>query len=113
MTKQTVKLWPASIIGKWSIGLIIAMPLLFVLGMSFTDTLYESVRAGRTIFADIAARPALALTMLTAMAAGIAALITGLLAIIRQKDNALLVYIASLVGALLVIFLIGEILFPH
>jgi hypothetical protein len=113
MTKQTVKLWPASTIGKWSIGLIIIMPLLFVLGMSVTGTLYESVRAGSTILADISARPALALTMLAGMAAGTAALITGLLAIIRRKDNALLVYIASLIGALLVIFLIGEILFPH
>jgi len=113
MTKQTVRLLPVSSTGKWSIGLIIAMPLLFVLGMSFTDTLYESVRAGSTILADIAARPALALTMLAGMAAGVSALITGLLAIIRQKDNALLVYVASLIGALLVIFLIGEILFPH
>jgi len=113
MTKQTVRLMPATTIGKWSIGLIVVMPLLLMLGMSFTSTLYQSARAGSTILADIAARPALALTMLAGFAAGIAAFITGLFAVIRQKDNSLLVYIASLIGALLVIFLIGEVLFPH
>jgi hypothetical protein len=47
------------------------------------------------------------------MVAGIAAFITGLLAIIRQKEHALLVYISSSIGALLVLFLAGELLFPH
>jgi hypothetical protein len=51
--------------------------------------------------------------MLAGMAAGILAFITGLLAIIRQKDNALLVYVSSLIGALLMLFLAGEVLSPH
>jgi hypothetical protein len=63
--------------------------------------------------ADIAARPALALTMLIGMVAGISAFIVGLLTIIRQKENAILVYISTAVGALLLLFLIGEIVFPH
>jgi hypothetical protein len=100
-------------LGKWSIGLIVAMVLLFILGSSFTNSIYKSIPAGRTILADIIARPALALTMLAGMVAGISAFITGLLAIIRQKERALLVYISSSIGALLVLFLVGEILFPH
>ena len=100
-------------LGKWSIGLIVAMPLLFIIGSSFTNSIYKSVPAGRTILADIYARPALALTMLAGMAAGISAFITGFLAIIRQKERALLVYISCSIGALLVLFLAGEILFPH
>jgi hypothetical protein len=75
--------------------------------------MYKSVPAGSTILVDIATRPALALTMLAGMAAGILAFITGLLAIIRQKDNALLVYVSSLIGALLMLFLAGEVLSPH
>ena len=63
--------------------------------------------------ADIAARPTLALTMFAGMVAGISAFITGLLSIIRQKDHALLVYVSSLFGALLILFLAGELLFPH
>ena len=62
---------------------------------------------------DIAVRPALALTMLAGIAAGISAFITGLLAILKQKDHALLVYGSTIIGALLIIFLSGEILSPH
>jgi hypothetical protein len=95
------------------VGLIIAMPLLFAIGTSFADSLYASAPAGDTIPADIAARPALALTMLAGMLAGILAFITGLLGIVRKRERALLVYISSLIGALLILFLIGEVFFPH
>ena len=113
MAKQPLRIMPTTILGKWSIGLIIAMPLLFIIGTSFTNTLYKSTPAGDTILADIVARPALALSMLAGMVSGILAFITGLLAIIRQKENAVLVYISSSIGALLMFFLAGEILFPH
>ena len=99
--------------GWWSLGLAAAMPVLFFIGMSFTNSLYESVPAGGTILKDIAVRPALALTMLAGMASGISAFIIGLIAIIKQKERALLVYGATLIGALLIIFLIGELIFPH
>jgi hypothetical protein len=113
MTKQPWRIMPKTILGKWSVGLIVAMPIFFIIGTSFTNSLYKSVPAGGTILADIAARPALALTMLAGMVAGISAFITGLLAIIRQKEYALLVYVSCSIGALLVLFLAGEILFPH
>jgi len=104
---------PSTRLGWWSVGLIVAMPILFIIGTSLTNTLYESVPAGETILADIAKRPALALSMLAGMVAGISALITGLLAIIRRKENALLVYVSTVIGALLMLFLTGEIMFPH
>ena len=104
---------PKTTPGKASLGLIVAMPLLFAIGTSFTSSLYGSVPAGRTIPEDIAARPALALSMLSGMLAGIAAFATGLLAILRRKERALLVYVATGIGALLIVFLAGEILSPH
>jgi hypothetical protein len=113
MTKQSWRILPKSALGKWSVGLIVAMPLLFFIGSSFTNSLYKSVPSGDTILADLVARPALALTMLAGMAAGISAFITGLLALIRQKDHALLVFVSSTIGGLLVVFLAGEFLFPH
>jgi len=113
MKKGSWRILPVTSLGKWSVGLILAMPLLFIIGTSFTDTLYQSVPAGGTILADIAARPALALTMLAGMAAGISAFITGLLAVTRQRENALLVYAAGLIGAWLILFIAGEVLFPH
>jgi Na+/melibiose symporter-like transporter len=113
MSKHPRRIVPKTTLGKWSVVLIVAMPILFIIGTSFTNSLYKFVPAGATILGDITARPALALTMLAGMVAGIAAFITGLLAIIRQKEHALLVYISSSIGALLVLFLAGELLFPH
>jgi hypothetical protein len=108
-----VSILPKTKPGWWSLGLAAAMPLLFFIGMSFTNWLYKSVPAGDTIMKDITVRPALALTMLAGMASGISAFIIGLIAIIRQKDRALLVYVAALIGALLIIFLLGELIYPH
>ena len=108
-----ISVLPKTSLGRWSLGLAAAMPVLFFIGMSFTTLLYKSVPAGGTILKDIAVRPALALTMLAGMASGISAFIIGLIAIIRQKERALLVYGATLIGALLVIFLLGEFLSPH
>ena len=99
--------------GKWSVGLILAMFVLFFIGMSLTNTLYESVPAGGTILADIGARPVLALSMLAGFGAGISAFVTGLIAIIRQKERTILVFVSTLVGAALLLFLIAEIIFPH
>ena len=104
---------PKTKLGKCSIGLAIAMPVLFFIGMSFTTSLYESVPAGDTILKDTVTRPALALTMLAGMGSGISAFATGLITIIKQKERALLVYGATLVGALLIIYLLGELIFPH
>jgi hypothetical protein len=59
------------------------------------------------------ARPALALTMLAGMSAGVSAFITGLLAIIRYRDNSLLTYVSMVIGALLILFLSGEVISPH
>ena len=87
--------------------------VLFIIGTSFTNLLYKSVPAGVSIPADIFARPALAPSMLSGMVAGISAFFTGILAIIRQKESAVLVYISTTIGTLIVLFLVGEIIFPH
>jgi len=104
---------PRTTLGKWTVGLIAAMPILFVIGSSFSSSLYESIPAGRTILADVAARPLLALTMLAGMVAGISAFIVGLLVIAKKKENALLVYVSTMIGGLLTLFLAGELAFPH
>jgi uncharacterized membrane protein YeaQ/YmgE (transglycosylase-associated protein family) len=85
---------------------------LFLVGMSFARE-YESVQAGDTILADIIGRPGVALFMLAGFGSGIAAFLTGLLAIIRNKERAFLVFISTIIGALLILFLAGEIASPH
>ena len=113
MTKQPWRVTPKTTLGKWSVVLILSMPILFIIGRSLANSLYKSTPAGDTILKDIVARPALALTMLAGMVAGISAFLTGLLAILRQKENALLVYAATVIGALFMLFLTGEVMFPH
>ena len=113
MSKRSWRFMPVNRLGRWSVGLIVVMPILFVIGSSFSGSLYESIPAGGTIPADIAARPFLALTMLAGMAAGISGFITGLLAIVKQKEHALLVYISTVIGGLLILYLIAELAFPH
>ena len=113
MSERSWRLMPGTILGRWTVGLIAVMPILFVFGFSFSRSLYESVTAGRTLLADIVSRPLLALTMLTGMTAGISGFITGLLAIVKLKENALLVYISTVLGGLLTLFLIAELAFPH
>lgn len=104
---------PKTTLGKWSVGLILAMFILFVIGSSLPNTLYESVPAGGTILKDIVSRPALALSMLAGFGTGISALVTGLVAIVKRKERKLLVYLSTLVGAALTLFVIAEIIFPH
>ena len=108
-----VSILPKIKLGWWSVGLAAIMPVLFFIGMSFTNLLYKSVPAGDTILKDIVVRPALALTMLAGMVSGVSAFIVGLIAIIKQKERALLVCGATLIGFLLIIFLFGELIFPH
>ena len=102
---------PRTILGRWSVGLIIAMPVFFYIGFSFVS-FYDFISAGKTIPQDIIVRPGVALPMLAGMVSGVSTFITGLVSIIRKKERALLVYVATMIGGLLTLFLLGEIFFP-
>ena len=104
---------PRTNLGKWSVGLVPAMVLLYFLGFSLTNTLYDGVPAGGTIFADILNRPALALSMLAGFGAGISAFIVGLIGIIKRKERSALVFISTVIGAAVILFLFAEFTFPH
>lgn len=110
MINQVLKLFPRSRLGKLSIILIVISPILFFIGSSFKYKVYKLIPAGDTILEDIFKRPALALTMLLGMGSGILAFIVGALAIILRKDHSLLVYLSTIIGALLTIFLICEVI---
>ncbi len=103
---------PKSNLGKWSIRLIIIVPILFYIGMSFVG-FYESVPAGKTILHDIIARPGVALSMLGGFFSGIAAFFCGVIGIIRKKDYSVFVFISTILGFFVLLWVIAEILFPH
>ena len=104
---------PKSKIGTWSIILIILMPILMFLGSSIFINFYGNTPASKTIPQDIVRRPGVALPMLLGILVGIAAFITGVVAIIKKGEKSLLVYTSSLFGLLVLLFVLGEILFPH
>lgn len=108
VTTPRVDIAPTTSLGKWSVALIVTMPLLFFIGSSLASTLYRDIAAGGTILRDIAMRPALALTMLTGIGCGLASFVTGVVAIARQRERALMVYISTAFGGLVLFFLAGE-----
>lgn len=103
---------PKTTLGRWSVWLILGMPVFFYIGFSFVN-FYDTVPAGKTIPQDIVMRPGIALPMLAGMISGISAFMTGLASITRKKERALLVYISTIIGGLLILFLLGELFFPH
>lgn len=104
---------PKSILGKWSVGLILGMLIFFILGSFLPNFLYQSIPAGDTLPEDIVQRPALALSMLAGFASGVSAFVTGLIALIKNKERAVLVFASTLVGAAPTLYIIGEIIFPQ
>jgi len=108
-----IEFLPKTKLGKWAVGLIIAMFLLFIIGRLFYLKVYESVPSGETILKDVVLRPGLALSMLSGFVSGIIAFIAGITAVIKKRERAILVFISTIIGALLILFLAGEIIFPH
>jgi len=107
---KNIKLLPKTILGKWSIVLIIAMPIFFYIGVLFVD-FYESVPAGKTIPNDVIVRPGVALSMLTGFVCGIAAFFTGIIGIIRKKDYSIFVFLSTMAGFLILLWCLAQILF--
>ncbi len=107
-----LKFIPESFWGKCSVGLIVAMPLLFYIGASFVG-FYKSVPAGKTIPHDIIVRPGVALPMSAGFVCGIAAFLTGIMAIIKKKDYSILVFLSSAMGFFMLLWCFAEVLFPH
>lgn len=106
-----MKILPKTKTGIWSIGLIIATPILFAIGSSMVN-FYEGISAGESIPKDITARPGVALTMLAGFASGTSAFIVGLVTIIKNKERGVLVFISTILGFLLILFIAAEIAFP-
>lgn len=113
MADRTFSFLPGGRTGWWSVGLIAVMPVLFQIGFFIATSWYPSIPAGSTIPTDLAARPFVGLTMLTGMAAGIGAFFSGLFAVVKHKEKALLVYAATVLGGLVILYLAAELLFPH
>ena len=102
-----MSLLPKTTLGKWSVGLIIAFFLLLATGIAVVSVFKQE--GGETFFDNLW----ISIPMLSAGAAAIAAFFTGALSIWKSKERAVLVFVASLIGLLVLWFVVGEILSPH
>jgi hypothetical protein len=92
--------------GRWSTWLIVAFIVFIGLFYIFIAT---GQRGGATFFSNLY----LTVPAVMAAIAGIAAFFTGVFGVIKSRDRAILVYPAILIGLFVLLFCLGEIIFPH
>jgi len=103
---MSVHFKPTTELGKRSAWLIVAFAAL--LG-AFFILVSLGQRGGDTFFSN----PMLTVPMILAVASAVAAFINGILSIKKKKERSIAVYLAVTVGLFVIIFALGELIFPH
>jgi hypothetical protein len=112
-----ISILPKTTLGKWSVGLVAAFILL-----SVVQGLVPPARPspGAPVLPPSMAVVAMGISRIVALiiglASGIAAFVTGLISIIKSRERSILVFLAVIVGLLVLIFCLGEVIeviFPH
>lgn len=101
-----VHFMPRTRLGKWSTWLIVAFVVFYAIFYLFVAS---GQRGGATFFSNLY----LAVPVVIAAISGIAAFFTGIIGVIKSRERAILVYLAILIGLLVLLFCLAEILFPH
>ena len=101
-----IKIWPETKLGKWSVWLIIAMAAL--VGVFFIFIALGE-RGGDTFFSNLY----LTIPMMCAGISGIASFVTGLIGIIKDRDFSVLIFVPTIIGFLVLLYIIAEFAFPH
>ena len=102
-----MKIIPKTSLGKWSVRLIVLFFLLLATGIFIISR--QGPRTDETFFDN----PIASIPVLSAGASAIASFFTGVLSIWKYKERSIFVFVACLIGLLVLIFLLGEILVPH
>lgn len=103
---MNITIIPKSRLGKWSLGLLGG----FVLFIALFAILAAYLRdGGETFFSNLR----LSLPILLAGLCGIAAFFTGSAGIVFSRERSVLVFLAVLIGLFVLVFFLGEVLFPH
>ena len=95
---------PGTKLGSWSFWLGVTFVVMFLI-----NSLVFMPTSGEAPWRQVIL-PFYGITM---MLSGLAAGIVGLVAVIRQHERSLLVWLTLLPGAFVLFFLLGEFLFPH
>ena len=106
-----VSIMPKTRLGKWSMWLIVIFFLLFILAQ-----IIAAVGRSQGAFDNGSAniyQILIPITIIPAGICGIAAFLTGIVSIVKSKERSVSVILATAIGLLVLIFVLGEILSPH
>ena len=101
-----VSILPKTTPGKWSAGLLAALIIFFV---AFQLLVASGQRGGETFFSNLM----LTIPILFAGTSGVLAFVIGLIGTIRSRERSILVFLAMLIGFFVLLFGLGEVIFPH
>lgn len=101
-----VQFLPKTALGKWSTGLVAGLIVFYLIAALIVAS---GQRGGETFFDNLA----ISIPMALAGICGITAFFIGLIGIIRSKERAILVFIATFIGLFVLVFIIGEFSSPH
>lgn len=102
---------PKTVLGKWSLGFAAVFVVIYLYSVIMTGLSQRHI--GDDVLMSPVVRPVLISISLIGIVSGLLAFITGLISYIKYKDKAVLVQAAICIGFFVVIFLVGEFLFPH
>ncbi|NNK81788.1 MAG: hypothetical protein HKO92_01570 [Flavobacteriaceae bacterium] len=101
-----IKFLPQTRFGKWSIAFICAF--IIILWIFFLIAKTAEIK-GDSFFDTLS----LAIPLLLAGISGVMALIYGTISIIKSKERSVFVFLASLLGFLVLLFTLGELFVDH
>jgi len=101
-----VYITPKTRLGRWSVWLIVAFIVFFAIFFLFVAS---GQRGGATFFSNLF----LAVPVVIAAISGISAFFTGIIGVIKDRERSVLVYLAILIGLIVLLYCLAEIIFPH
>lgn len=97
---------PKTTLGNWSVRTIGTSILFFIL---FFAIVASGQRGGDTIFSNLW----LAIPMLAAAILAISSFFTGTICIVRNRERSILVFLSTIFGFFVLLYVLAEIMFPH
>lgn len=98
---------PKSRLGRYSVFALLSFALFFIL--SQTIVISQDPKDRPSFFSD----PIPAVLLIIAGLSGVFAFFTGTIAVIKNRERAISVFISALIGLFVLFFWLGEVLSPH
>jgi len=114
-----ISILPKTSLGRWSVALVAAFFLLFVLEQTFVASVLRGLRPN-PVSPPVSPPPMVhvvatisGILFVAAPISGISAFVTGLISVLKSKERSILVFLAVFIGLFVLIFCLGEVLVPH